>query len=113
MDYISISTMYEVKILQNESIVYFEANGKYTVKHYLENGFLKNICSSKNIGLFQEHLPSQFLRVHTTYIINLKYISRMEKRHCNYEIFLLGTPRTIPLSKRRKKYVMDIIQSFS
>ena len=69
----------EIVLLGN--IVYFEAAGRYTYIHLINNS-LRPICSSVNIGEYEKRLTGHpdFFRVHRNMIININFILRFSKK---------------------------------
>lgn len=89
---ITIKTRSKVISIDIDSIIYFEIMGHSILMHTLDNvkyelkGTLKELESI---------IPTaQFARVHKSYIVNLKYITKIER----YKI-TLRTDLTIPISK--------------
>lgn len=99
-EYVAISAVDEIFFIKMENIMYCKSEGRFT-KFYLENG--DTSISSKNIGDYDERVldPTNFFRVHNSYIINMKYLSRIVKidgNSCEMKNGLL-----ISISKRRQE----------
>lgn len=76
--FIAVPHLNSIQLLQKQDIVHLNSNGKYTLFH------LKNkqvIVSSKNLGEYEKELFSDlnFIRVHHSHIINLDYLSIIDK----------------------------------
>lgn len=96
-EYLAISSVDKIDLLNMKSIVYCEAEGKYT-SFFTEDG--KKYVASRNIGDYAKILnSSHFFRVHHSYIINLSHVHSIEKREGKYCVLKNGA--TIPFSKRR------------
>jgi two-component system LytT family response regulator len=104
-DVLGISLKDRVVLMKQKEIVYMEADGKYT------NFFLadKSICrSSKNIGDYETLLdPSIYFRIHKKYVVNLSYVTKIDKtagNYCEFDGF-----KSLPVSKRRQKELYDFL----
>ena len=98
-EYVAISSVDEIFFLKMENIMYCKSEGRFT-KFYLENGDVS--ISSKNIGDYDERVldPTNFFRIHNSYIINMKYVNRIVKidgNSCEMKNGLI-----ISISKRRQ-----------
>jgi len=94
-----------IKFICYDDIVYCKADGRYT-HVFLRNG--KSILTARLLKSFENKLPGDiFLRIHKSYIINLKYITSYNK---DCSIFL-GTKTELEVSKRRKKLILEKLDS--
>ena len=98
-EYVAISSLDEIFFLKMENIMYCKAEGRFT-KFFMENGDVS--ISSKNIGDYDEYVldPTNFFRIHNSYIINMKYLNRIVKidgHSCEMKNGLI-----ITISKRRQ-----------
>jgi len=94
-----------LKFICYNEIVYCKADGRYT-HVYLRNG--KSILTAKLLKSFENKLPVEmFLRIHKSYIINLKYVTSFNRDSHIY----LGTRTVLEVSKRRKKCVLEKLDS--
>ena len=77
-EYVAISSIDEIFFIKMENIIYCKSEGRFT-KFYMENGDVS--ISSKNIGDYDERVldPTNFFRIHNSYIINMKYVNRIVK----------------------------------
>lgn len=98
-DYVAISSLDRIELVPLSEIIYCEADGKYT-KFFLFNG--KKIMSSRNLGEYSTLLdPNYFFRIHHSYIINLRYISKISKKEGYFCEFSTGI--ILPVAKRRQE----------
>lgn len=98
IDYIAIPFLDKIELIKMQDIVYCQADGKYTNFH-LSNG--KKMMSSRNLGEYSAMLDSNyFFRIHHSYIINLRHISKISKK----EGYFCELPNNtvIPVAKRRQ-----------
>lgn len=95
--FIPINSTKKIELIKLEDIIYFEADGRYTVI-YLTNGVSK--MASKNLGEFQKLLdPDIFCRIHHKFIINMNKLLNIVKGDGFY--CEMVNNRTIPVSKRK------------
>lgn len=96
-DFISIPSIDKIDIIKKKNIIYCMAEGRYTT-FFIEGGI--KITSSKNIGDYEELLGiKNFFRIHNSYIVNVKHISKITKK--DGYICELFTGKGIPIAKRR------------
>lgn len=81
----SISLLYE-------DIIYLESMGHLVVIH-VEGG---DYYSYDRLEKMKENLPEQFVHCHKSYVVNMDYIRRIEKRK-----IILMNEKEIPISKAR------------
>jgi two-component system, LytTR family, response regulator len=95
---ITVQMQDSVEILKFNSIVHISADGKYST-FTLSDG--SKVVSSKNIGEYEKLLPENlFYRVHHTYLIGIKHLSKIDKKlatHC-----VMNNGDEIPISRRKK-----------
>ena len=105
---LSVPTSEGLEFININDIINIRAEGSYSVIS-LVNKLKKMI--SKNIGEFQEHLPSnEFCRVHNSYIINLKYVKKMTRKGGLTAEMAEGT--VIPISRNKKEAFMQKIEKY-
>lgn len=100
-DLIGITGLDSIIFLKIEDIIYLKADGKYTMIQTTT----EHITSSKNLKVFETTLPeSKFMRVHHSFLLNLKYIKKFQKE---YNTLVLENGAQIPVSKSRKDLLMQ------
>ncbi|MFI5161650.1 MAG: LytR/AlgR family response regulator transcription factor [Sphingobacteriales bacterium] len=93
---IVVKTGTKVKIIPVSDVEYLEADDDYVSVHTPEGSFLKN----KTMGFFEQTLdPSQFVRVHRSYIIKIQNITRIDPYEKDAHIAILKSGAKIPVSK--------------
>ena len=97
-EYVAISSIDEINFLKMDDIMYCQANGKYT-KFFLTNR--NTFLSSKNLGDYESRVldESHFFRVHNSYIVNMRFVARIDKRDGMSCELLNGI--NIPISSRK------------
>jgi two-component system LytT family response regulator len=98
----------KIKIIPVGDIEYLEASDDYVRIITKEGSFLKN----KTMQFFEDSLPpSEFVRVHRSYILHVGQVTRIEPYEKDQQIALLRGGARIPISKSgyaRLKQVLGI-----
>ena len=86
----------EIKIIPTSEIQYFEAYDDY-VKVYTKD---KYHLKKKTMNYFEKALnPSQFTRVHRSFIININELTKIEAFEKNSYVAILRSGKRIPISR--------------
>lgn len=86
----------KIKIIPVEDIWYIEASDDYVRIYTADGNFLKN----KTMQFFEDTLPaSEFVRVHRSYILHIRQVTRIEPYEKDQQIALLRGGARIPVSK--------------
>lgn len=94
----------EVLLVNYDQIIFFEKDGKKMYIH-LKDKVMTMVESLKRIEL---ELPSEFVRVHNSYIVNSKHIQRIrEVSNRSYEIDFLGYKRIAHMSRYKSGALLD------
>ena len=98
-DYVAIASLDKIELILMSEIIFCQADGKYT-NFFLING--KKIMSSRNLGEYSTLLDNNyFFRIHHSYIINLRHISKISKKDGYFCEFSNGI--ILPVAKRRQE----------
>jgi two-component system, LytTR family, response regulator len=93
---IVVKTGTKVKIIPVHEIHYLEADDDYVRIVTEEGHFLKN----KTMSFYEQTLdPSQFVRVHRSYILQIKHITRIDPYQKESHLAILKSGKQIPVSK--------------
>lgn len=85
-----------IKIIPVEAIHYLEADDDYVKLSTTEGNFQKN----KTMSFFEQTLdPTQFIRIHRSYIINLAQVTKIELKEKDSYVVLLKSGIWLPVSK--------------
>ncbi|MFW0717934.1 LytR/AlgR family response regulator transcription factor [Pedobacter sp. N23S346] len=85
-----------IKIIPTGDINYLEADDDYVKLNTLDGVFYKN----KTMAYFEQTLdPTQFIRIHRSYIINLAQVTKIELKEKDSYIVLLKSDIWLPVSK--------------
>lgn len=86
----------KIKIIPVEDIEYIEAADDYARIYTKDGNFLKN----KTMSFFEGSLPpSDFVRVHRSYILHVRQVTRIEPYEKDQQIAILRGGAKIPISK--------------
>lgn len=97
---ICLSTADGLEFLQVEDILYCEANGSYTTFHLRDK---RKIVVSKNLKEYETLLDGQsFMRVHNSYLINLREVQRYVKSEGGYILMKNNMHIGISVKKREE-----------
>ena len=105
---ICIKSYGDYRYIDAKDICYFQADNNSTDIH-LNNGEM--ITAFKTLKHFEGILPSPFIRIHNSYIVNRNYISRIHTG--NTVCYIKNTTTKLPFSKSYKANVEAIISDFS
>lgn len=96
---ICLSTADGIEFIQTNNILYCEANGSYT--NFILKGNQKLIVS-KHLKEYETLLADHdFMRVHNSFLINLKEVKRFVKSDGGY--ILMNNDATISISQKRRE----------
>jgi DNA-binding LytR/AlgR family response regulator len=102
---ICVKSYGDYRYIDSEDVLYFEADNNSTDIH-LNNGEM--ITAFKTLKHFETVLPpSQFLRIHNSYIININQVSRIHTG--NTVCYIKNSTTKLPFSKSYKENVDLII----
>jgi len=97
-NYVAVASLEKIELIPMTEIIFCKADGKYTI-FVLSNG--TKIMSSRNLGEYSTILDnSYFFRIHNSYIINLRYISKILKKDGYF--CELSNGAILPVAKRRQ-----------
>lgn len=105
---ICIKSYGDYRFIDAKDIQYFQADNNSTDIH-LNNGEM--ITAFKTLKHFENVLPSQFYRIHNSYIVNINYISRIHTG--NAVCYIKNTTTKLPFSKSYKGNIDQIIAVIS
>ena len=94
---------YGIQSVDLDEIIYLESHGSYT-KFYLTSG--ETLMISKGLKEYESLLPADhFFRCHQSYLINMNYLKRYDKRDGDYLILKDGSK--VPLASRKKDILLQ------
>ncbi len=98
----------DYRYIDATDICYFQADNNSTDIH-LNNGEM--VTAFKTLKHFESILPTPFVRIHNSYIVNRNYISRIHTG--NTVCYIKNSTTKLPFSKSYKANVDAIISDFS
>ena len=82
---IAVRDRHQIHVIPIDEIEFIEADGDYVKLHSSKNAYLKE----KTMKYFEENLPSYFIRIHRSYIVNVNEVSKIELyEKDNYRVHL-------------------------
>jgi two-component system LytT family response regulator len=102
---LTISTIEGYEFVELSDILYLEASGNYTFIQLID----KRIYSSKLLKFYEDILSqnNSFYRVHLSYIVNKKHVSKYIKSDGGY--LLMKNEKQIPISVKKKDEILNFI----
>ncbi|HSC52305.1 MAG TPA: LytTR family transcriptional regulator DNA-binding domain-containing protein [Phnomibacter sp.] len=95
-----------IKIIPMHDVVYFEAADDYVKIHTAEGNFLKN----KTMAFFEGMLnQQQFVRVHRSYLLAVKHITRIDPYEKENYLALLRNGAKVPVSKTGYSRLKEVL----
>lgn len=111
---ISINSAGKVELIASEAIAYCKASGDY-VELYLDGD--KEILFSGNLKELEAQLPTTFLRVHRSYLVNMDYIRSLSSKSLMQEkaisgggFLILDGDHEVPVSRRIMPQVRNALK---
>ena len=103
---ISLHTSDKIIVVNLDEIIRCKSDNNYTT-FYFEGG--KKLLVSKTLKYYADILKEyQFLRVHQSHLVNIKYIKEFVKSDGGY--LILNDNSNIPISVRKKQEVIETIK---
>lgn len=88
-----------------DDIVYLKADNN-TTDFFLQNG--KVISGFKTMKFYESQLPFYFFRIHNSYIVNIRFVSRINLG--KYDCYLQENDHKLPFSRSYKGNIDTIIR---
>jgi len=111
---ISINSAGKIELIDSEQIAYCQAAGDYVDLYLRDN---KHILYSGNLKDLETQLPSTFLRVHRSYLVNMDYIQSLSNKSSDHQktpagggFLSLSGGYEVPVSRRIMPMVRNAIQ---
>ena len=105
-DKISFATQQAVHFVKPETILYCESDSNYTSLHFIGN---TKMVISKTLKEVEEMLAHyNFLRIHHSFLINTKEISRYVKTDGG--AIEMSNGAQLPISRQKKDEVMQLLK---
>ncbi|HBL32892.1 MAG TPA: hypothetical protein DDZ96_03610 [Porphyromonadaceae bacterium] len=106
LEQIVIKTGQKIHVVLADDIVYIQSDGDYVQLYTEQSKFLKE----ETMKYFETHLsPSTFLRVHRSYIVNIKKILRIERYEKRGQLLTLINGHKIKASEAGYKKLKEVL----
>lgn len=104
---ITISHSKGIKIIDDETIEYIEADSNCSLLHYIDGA---TYLDTRNLGLYESILnPEKFFRIHKSVIINLHHLSEYNTEDGYTAILKSGTK--LQVARNRVQDFLNVIKS--
>ncbi|MDO9511056.1 MAG: LytTR family transcriptional regulator DNA-binding domain-containing protein [Bacteroidales bacterium] len=101
---IVVKTRHQIKVLSTSDICCIAAEGDYVMIHTATEKFLKNFT----MKAMEEQLdPSQFIRVHRSFLVNINCIKNLEQYQKESYVLVLSNGMTVSVSRTGLKNLKD------
>lgn len=105
MEKLCIKSNGDYHFIPLDEIIYLKADNN-TTDFYLQSG--KIISGFKTMKFFEGQLPFYFFRVHNSYIVNIKFVTRINLG--KFDCFLFDNMYKIPFSRSFRENIDAIIK---
>lgn len=116
--YLSIKKQGNIELVAVADLVYIQAEGHYSLLNLINNNELldEKISSttylhSKNIEKIMPLLPSNFLRVHRSYIVNMNNVKKLIINKGGRYALELSKDKQIPIGRTKYKEIKEFIDN--
>ncbi|TDR23605.1 LytR/AlgR family response regulator transcription factor [Marinicella litoralis] len=104
---LKIKTQQGITLLDPNDIISVESGGNYVYIHDTNGNVLLH---RKTMTQMQDQLsPAQFLRIHRSYIVNLKMINGLKDQGKDPCTLLLTNGKEVPVSRKYRKEVISLV----
>jgi two-component system, LytTR family, response regulator len=105
IDRIFISTINELIFIKIDEIIFVEGDSSYSEFNMIDGS---KVVSSKRLAIYEELLKNHlFVRVHKSYLVNLKYIKKYQRGRGGYLSMTNG--KSIKVSENKKEELMKFL----
>lgn len=105
---ICVKSYGDYRFVEADEVVYLKADSNST-DMYTNSGNV--VIAFKSMKHFESILPSQFVRIHKSYIVNMKYIARIYMS--NNACYLKNSKTHLPFSQTYRRNVISILNYFA
>lgn len=107
-NHLILHTQEEIRLVKIQEIVRCESSNNYTL-FYFDDG--TKLLVSKTLKEYEKILPSQFIRVHQSHLINIKKVKSYVKSEGGY--LLMNDGSHVSVSVRKKSELMEILSDLN
>lgn len=103
---LALKTLDSIHFVSIKDVMYCKSDNSYTTFHLVSG---EEIVVSRSIKEYEEQLKEyHFIRPHQSYLVNLEYISKIDKADGGF--IILYNSKEIPISVRRKMTVIKQLE---
>ena len=95
-----------IRIIEIAELDFLESSGNCTILHFIDG---QQYLDTRTLKVYEALLPDFFNRVHRSFMINLK--EAREILHGNDQVVVLKSGKSIPVSRERKKDLIEAIKN--
>ncbi len=99
---ISVHHSKGIKIISPEDLTHLEGSGNCSLLHFTNK---EEYLDTRTLKVYETILPANFHRVHKSFIVNLHEVA--EILHGDNQAIILRNGKSIPVSRERKKELID------
>jgi len=97
-----------IRIVEISDLNYLESSGNCTVLHFKDG---HQYLDTRTLKVYEALLPGFFHRIHRSFMINLK--EAKEILHGDDQVVVLKSGKSLPVSRERKKDLIDAVKSMT
>ncbi|MGB6036452.1 MAG: response regulator [Cryomorphaceae bacterium] len=97
-----------IRIIEIAELDFLESSGNCTILHFIDG---QQYLDTRTLKVYEALLPNFFNRVHRSYMINLK--QAREILHGDDQVVVLKSGKSLPISRERKKDLIDAIKGLA
>jgi two-component system response regulator LytT len=108
--YLSVKKAGEIQLISLEDIDYIQADGHYTwlnLTSPIDDS--KKILHSKNIEKINQLLPESFIRVHRSYLVNMRMVRSLKLQEGSKYTLLLNSGEEVPVGRTKYEQVKKLL----
>jgi len=106
LDRLVVRTGQKIKVIPIEQVEFLEAGDDYVTIYTQEGRYMKQMT----MGYLEEHLsPSEFLRIHRSFIIRLSRIVQLEPYDKDTKVLVMQSGKKIHASKAGMKRLKEVL----
>lgn len=97
-----------IRIIEIADLDFLESSGNCTILHFRND---QQYLDTRTLKVYEVLLPNNFYRVHRSYMVNLN--EAREILHGDDQVIILKSGKTIPVSRERKKDLIEAIKKLA
>ena len=107
LERIVVKSRSNIHLIKLEDLIYLEAQDDYVMIYTQDKRYMKQ----RSLKFYEEHLdPSEFVRVHRSYIIRINQITRLEQYEKESYKLSMANNSKVPVSKSGYKRLKEVLR---